>query len=75
MRATDGRVGRVERLLADPSDGRVTHLVMRERRLWLDRHVPIPLSAVNTMAEGEVRLNLDRHAVASLPKRSMARNR
>jgi hypothetical protein len=75
VRATNGRVGRVEQLLADPTDGHITHLVMRERRLWQDRHVPIPLSAVSSMAEGEVWLNLDRHAVASLSKRSMARNR
>lgn len=34
VQATDGFVGRVEEFLVAPSSGRITHLVLREGRLW-----------------------------------------
>jgi sporulation protein YlmC with PRC-barrel domain len=67
VEATDGAVGRVEEFLVDPASGRITHLVLREGRLWGQKDVTVPVTAIGRLAEDTIYLTLDRRAVADLP--------
>jgi sporulation protein YlmC with PRC-barrel domain len=67
VRATDGRVGRVDAFLIDEQDGRISHLILREGHLWGQRDVTIPVSHIEHTEENTVFLNVDKAAVAALP--------
>jgi sporulation protein YlmC with PRC-barrel domain len=64
--ATDGRIGRVQGLVVDPSDHHVTHVLLDEGHLWGQKQVAIPISAVTGLDDG-VRLNLSKDKVRDLP--------
>jgi len=66
VHAVDGEIGRVHGFLANPSDGRVTHVLLQEGHLWGRKEVAIPISAV-TAVEPEIRLNLTKAQVGDLP--------
>lgn len=65
--ATDGRVGRVGELLADPESGKVTHLVLQTGHLWGEKELAIPVSAIHHVEEDAVYLKLDKQTIESLP--------
>jgi sporulation protein YlmC with PRC-barrel domain len=67
VRGTDGRVGRVEGFLADPTNGHITHMVLREGPLWDRKDVTVPASQISFVGDGVIRLKLDKHTVQSLP--------
>jgi uncharacterized protein YrrD len=67
VRASDGRVGRVEKLLVDSASGHLTQLVLREGHLWAHRDAAVPVSNISCIGERAVFLNLDRRSVKSLP--------
>ena len=67
VEATDGHVGRVAEFVIDPTDGHITHLVLREGHLWSEKELTLSLSTVERMDEDAVYLNLDKKAVKSLP--------
>jgi sporulation protein YlmC with PRC-barrel domain len=67
VRATDGRVGRVDEFLVDPQSGNITHLCLRKDHLWGDKVVCIPVSQIDKIEEKAVHLNVDKDAIASLP--------
>jgi sporulation protein YlmC with PRC-barrel domain len=67
VKATDGRVGRVDEFLADPDTGHITHLVLREGHLWSHKNVAIPVSAIDRVEEETICLKLDKHTIESLP--------
>jgi hypothetical protein len=67
VEAADGSVGHVLDLLADPSTGRITHLVLRKGHLWGKREIAIPVSTIREIDDTVVYLDLDREAVGSLP--------
>jgi hypothetical protein len=74
VHASDGAIGHVRGLVVDPSDFRVTHVLLDEGHLWGKKEVSIPISAVTGVDDG-VRLNLTKAEVADLPPvevRSMA---
>lgn len=66
VKATDGYIGHVDEFVANPENGHITHLVMREGHLWGQKDVIIPLSAIRDMGEDTVFLNLDKHQIESL---------
>jgi sporulation protein YlmC with PRC-barrel domain len=66
VHALDGEIGRVEGLLVDPDDHRVTHVLLQEGHLWGRRKVSIPVSAV-TGVENGIRLSLTKKQVEDLP--------
>ena len=66
VHALDGEIGRVEGLLVDPDDHRVTHVLLQEGHLWGRKTVSIPASAV-TGVENGIRLSLTRKQVEDLP--------
>ncbi|MGD9048223.1 MAG: PRC-barrel domain-containing protein [Anaerolineae bacterium] len=67
VRATDGRVGRVDEFLVDPDSGHITHLCLRKEHVLGDRQVCIPVSEIGEIKERVVQLKVDREAIASLP--------
>jgi len=67
VRATDGRVGRVDELLVTPENDHFTHLVMREGHLWGRKDIAIPVSEIDRMEEDTVYLKLNKKEIAALP--------
>jgi len=64
--ALDGEIGRIQGLLVDPDDHRVTHVLLEEGHLWGRKKVSIPASAVTGVANG-IRLSLTKKQVEDLP--------
>ena len=66
VHALDGEIGRVQGLLVEPDDHRVTHVLLQEGHLWGRKKVSIPVSAV-TGVENGIRLSLTKRQVEDLP--------
>jgi sporulation protein YlmC with PRC-barrel domain len=66
VHALDGEIGRVQGLLVDPDDRRITHVLLREGHLWGRKQVAIPVSAVTGIQDG-IRLNMTKQQVEDLP--------
>jgi hypothetical protein len=66
VHATDGEIAHVQGFLVDPTDHRVTHVLLREGHLWGRKEVAIPVSAV-TGVQGGIRLNITKQQVEDLP--------
>jgi sporulation protein YlmC with PRC-barrel domain len=66
VHALDGEIGRVQGLMIDPGDHRVTHVLLHEGHLWGRKEVAIPASAV-TKVENGIWLNLTKQQVEDLP--------
>jgi sporulation protein YlmC with PRC-barrel domain len=67
VQATDGRVGRVDEFVVDTEDGQITHLVLRDDKLWGQKEITIPVAFFDRFEENTVYLNIDRSAVSDLP--------
>lgn len=67
VEATDGSAGRVNEFLINPDSDAITHLVLREGRLWRQKDVTIPVSQIDHYHENNVYLKLDRHGIETLP--------
>ncbi len=67
VRATDGRVGRVDQFLVDPESCQISHLVLREGHLWEGKVVTIPISEIDRIAEDVVHLKVDKKSVEAMP--------
>ncbi len=65
--ATDGSVGQVGELLADPLTGTITHFTLREGHLLDRRELTLPVSAVKQADDDTLYLTLDKAAIAQLP--------
>lgn len=65
--ATDGKVGRVDGVLADHASGRVTHLLLRQGHLWGSREIQVPAGLVARYEAGRVLLSADKATVGALP--------
>lgn len=67
VQATDGRVGRVDEFVVDTEGGQITHLVLRDDKLWGQKEITIPVAYFDRFEENTVYLNIDRSAVGDLP--------
>jgi sporulation protein YlmC with PRC-barrel domain len=67
VQATDGRVGRVDEFVVDTEDGQITHLVLRDDKLWGQKEITIPVAFFDRFEENTVYLSIDRSAVGDLP--------
>lgn len=72
VQASDGKVGRVEGLAVDPSDHRVTHVLLAEGHLWGTKQVAIPIGAVVRVEDG-IQLDLTKDQVRDLPPVNLRR--
>ena len=64
--ATDGGVGQLRGLRIDPGSRRVTHVLVREGRVWGHQDVDIPAEMVAGFGDG-IRLSVTRQQVRDLP--------
>jgi len=69
------RVGTVDEFLIEPSDGHITHLVLRKGHLWGQKDVTIPVSEIDRIEEDEVYLKLNKHKIEQLPAIPVRRRR
>ncbi len=67
VEATDGYVGLVDELLINSNNMQATHLVLRERNLFQQREITIPVSQIERVDEGTIYLKLDRQSIEELP--------
>jgi hypothetical protein len=67
INASDGKVGRLDGFLADPTSGQVTYLVLRKGHLWGQKDVLIPVAQVDYMKDDTVYLKLDKQSIGVLP--------
>jgi sporulation protein YlmC with PRC-barrel domain len=65
--ATDGKVGRVDEFVVIPTNGEITHLLLREGHLWGCKDVAIPVSAIERIDRKMVHLKLNRREIRALP--------
>jgi len=66
VHATDGDIGRVQGLVIDRGNRRVTHVLLQEGHLWGRRNVAIPISAVASTSDG-IQLTITKYQVEDLP--------
>ncbi len=66
VHATDGDIGRVQGLVIDPGDRRVTHVLLQEGHLWGRKEVAIPIGAVIRVDDG-IQLSITKQEVQDLP--------
>jgi sporulation protein YlmC with PRC-barrel domain len=74
VRATDGRVGRVDEFLIDPANEHITDLVLREGHLWGQKDMTIPISEIDRFEDDIVYLNLDKEQIEALPTIAVRRD-
>jgi sporulation protein YlmC with PRC-barrel domain len=67
VQATDGKVGRVDEFVVIPTNGEITHLLLREGHLWGSREVSIPISAIERIDGKIVHLWLNKREIRALP--------
>ncbi len=67
LKAMDGKVGHVHELDIDPDTDRIVQVIVREGRLWHQKHVTIPVSAIVGLTEEAISVSLDRHSIEALP--------
>lgn len=65
--ATDGGVGSVDEFVMIPTNGEITHLLLRDGRLWGAKEVTVPVSEIDRVEDGAVYLKLDKMGVQALP--------
>jgi sporulation protein YlmC with PRC-barrel domain len=75
VRATDGRVGRVDEFLVDPESGNITHLCLRKDHLWGNKLVCIPVSQIELIEERVVHLKVDKKTIEAMPSIPVKRRR
>lgn len=71
VKASNGRVGRVNEFLVNPANGHITHLVLRMGHLWGKKDVTIPISEIERIEEDKIYLRLDKHCIEAMPVRGV----
>jgi hypothetical protein len=65
----------VDEFLIDPASGHISHLILKEGYLWGQKDVTIPVSQIDQVEAGTVRLKLSRNQVRALPAIPVRRRR
>jgi hypothetical protein len=74
--AVDGTsVGRVDEFLVDPTDGQVTHVVVRSGHLFNKRDIVVPVRQAGRFADDRIQLELTVDELDALPKMGVRRHR
>jgi sporulation protein YlmC with PRC-barrel domain len=66
VHASDGWIGKVRRLVVDPVDHHVTHVILQEGHVWGRKQVAIPIGAANRVGD-EIRVDLTKDEIEALP--------
>ena len=67
VQATDGKVGWLDEFVVIPTNGHITHLLLREGHLCGRREVAVPISEIDRIQGKTVHLKLDKNGVRALP--------
>ena len=67
VHALDGDVGRVQGVVVDPQDHRVTHVLLQEGHLWGRKEVAIPVASISRAAAAGITVDLTREQIGDLP--------
>ena len=73
--ATDGKVGVVDEFLVDPEQGKITHLILREGRVWGQQDVTVPVDNIDRIGEDAIHLNIEKCAIDFLPSIPLQRRK
>jgi HEAT repeats/PRC-barrel domain len=73
--AIDGEAGTVDEFLIEPEDGKITHLILREKRTWGEEDVNIPVVHIDRIEEDGVYLNIEKCAIDFLPSLPLNRRK
>lgn len=73
VEATDGYVGQIDELLISPTNMQVTHLVLRERHIFEQREIMIPIAQIERADENAIHLKLDRKSIEKMPTTPLQR--
>jgi sporulation protein YlmC with PRC-barrel domain len=66
VHAVDGEIGRVQGLIIDPRDNRVSHVLLQEGHFFGRKEVAIPISSVDSVADG-IKLKITKDQILDLP--------
>ena len=67
VKASNGKVGVIGGFLVEPSNGCVTHILLRKGHLWGNKQVTVSISEIERFEDAIVYLKLAKKAVAELP--------
>ena len=67
VHATDGKVGWVDEFVVIPTNGEITHFLLREGHLWGCNEVTIPITAIDRIDGKTVHLKLNKKEIRALP--------
>ena len=67
LEATDGHIGKVDKLVIELESGQITHIVLQKGHLWGKKDIMVPLTAVDRVDYDSVYLNVDKKAVEEFP--------
>jgi hypothetical protein len=67
VEATDGHIGRFEKLVVNQEDGRITHFCFRRGHLWEQRIVTVPTTDIVHVEANAIYLKLDKLGITRLP--------
>jgi len=70
---SDGRADRIAALEADPRNGRLTHVVVREGHFWARRGRAVPVSEIKSITDDRVVMRRALPAAACSPGQSLGR--
>jgi hypothetical protein len=59
----------------NPTNGHITHLMLREGHLWGQKDVTSPVSEIDHFEKDTVYLKLDKHSIEALPTIPIRRSR
>lgn len=65
VRAGDSTVGTVDELVLDDESGALTHFIMREKHVWGDKAILIPLQIIDRIADNVVYLTPEKEVIES----------
>jgi hypothetical protein len=71
--ATDGSIGQLAYLIADPGSGMITSLSVQEGHWWSKHQVIVPITAVASADLKHLYLKMDKKTLASLPSAPASR--
>lgn len=73
VHASDGPIGQVRGLVADPRQHQVSDILLDEGHLWDKKEVVVPIDAVKFVIDDGVHLKLTRREVGALPPADLSR--
>ncbi len=67
LQATDGHIGKIEKLMIEPEGGQISHILLQKGHLWGKKDIMVPLTAVDRVEYDSVYLNVDKKGVEEFP--------